>query len=144
MRVLIYTAILILVSAYAALRGGRPERIGAAILFVGSFLTLAAYSPAASRFGAMELRVLAVDVLALLGFVILALRSDRFWPLWVAALQLIGTLGHAARLLEPGMLPTGYAFILAVWSYPMLAIIAAAVWQRDRRRSRAQSSSRRS
>ena len=140
MRVAFYYAVLLLVFAYAAARGGRPEQLGAAIIGVGSLLTHAALSPLASRFGQVELSVLGVDLLALACFLALALKSQRYWPIWVSALQLIGVLAHVARLAEPSMMRPGYAFILAVWSYPMLAIIAAATW-RHHRRTRATNSS---
>ncbi len=133
MRNLIFLVLLLSVLGYALARGGRTERLGALILFVGSLLSYAALSPAAKRWADVELSVLAVDLAILVAFVILALKSDRYWPIWIASLQLIGVLAHFAKLAEPAMMRTGYAFILAVWSYPMLALIAAGTWRHDRR-----------
>ena len=123
---------------YALLRGGWPERAGALILLAGSILTAAAMSPAAGRFATVELGVLAVDLLVLAAFVAVALKSDRYWPLWTSALQFAGVLVHLARLADPEMMRNGYAFLLAVWSYPMLVTIAVgtrAHRQRVKRRS---------
>lgn len=133
MRNLIYFALLLSVMAYAFARGGRPERIAALVAFVASLLSHAAFSPAISRFAQVEATVLAVDVAVLGAFVALALKSDRYWPIWIAALQLIGVLAHFARLVDPSMMRTGYAFILALWSYPMLALIALGTWRQHRR-----------
>lgn len=136
MRVIFYYSLLTLVLVYALARGGQSERAGAAILFIGSVLTDVAFVPGILHFISVERGVLAVDVAVLAGFVILALRSDRYWPLWLAALQLIGTLAHFAKLADSTMMPVGYAFLLAVWAYPMLALIGFGTWSRHRRSRR--------
>lgn len=133
MRVALYYTLLLAVLAYAWLRGGSAERIGASIALAASLLTQAAYSPLGGRFDNVETAVLAVDVAVLGCFVTLALHSERYWPIWVSALQLIGVLAHIARLADPSMIRPGYAFILAVWSYPTLALIAAGTWRHHRR-----------
>ena len=124
MRMLIFAACLLACCVYAFARGGRPEKIGAFTLLAGSILSAAAMSPAAGRFASVEVGVLLIDLVVLAVFVALALLTDRYWRLWVSALQLIGVLAHAARLADPEMMRNGYAFLLAVWSYPMLLAIA--------------------
>jgi hypothetical protein len=81
----------------------------------------------------VEFGVFLVDVAALAAFVILALRADRYWPLWIAGLQIIGTAGHAVKLMDPGVIRTAYAFILAFWSYPMLLLIVLGTWRHQQR-----------
>jgi hypothetical protein len=137
LRVIFYNSLLLLVLVYAMARGGRSERAAALILFVCSLLTKLIYLiPAADRFGDVEYAVLLVDAAGLAGFTWVALKSDRFWPLWIAALQLIGILVHLSRMIEPAMLPTAYAFLLAIWAYPQLALIAYGTWHYHRRRLR--------
>jgi hypothetical protein len=133
LRVVIYYALLMSVVAYAFRRGGWPERAAALTILVGSVLTQVALSPFAGRFGGVEFSVLLVDLAALAAFVALALKSDRYWPIWIAAFQLIGVLAHLARMADPTMMRTGYAVILALWSYPMLALIAIGTWRHHRR-----------
>jgi hypothetical protein len=115
---------------YALARGGWAERIGTLNMVAGSLATVAVNSPLAVRYASVEVSILLVDVAVLLPFLALALRSDLYWPLWTTALQLLVVLGHAARLSHPAMLPFGYGFLLAVWSYPQLAIMVAAIWAR--------------
>lgn len=134
---LLFAACLLACCIYAAARGGPPERIGALVLLVGSVLSTALMSPAASRFSGVEMGVLAVDVAVLFAYLALALLTDRYWPLWTAALQLIGVLAHIARLADPDMLRNGYAFLLAFWSYPMLLTIVLGTWSRHKRPVRA-------
>lgn len=121
---------------YCALRGGAPERIGAAILLVGSLLTAAALSSTATIYRSLEVGVVLVDAATLLGFVILALRADRLWPLCIAALQLVGTAGHAVKLADPQVIPYAYAFALRFWGYPMVLVLLIGTWNHQRRLAR--------
>jgi hypothetical protein len=136
MRMLVFAILLFGCFFYALARGGWPERLGALSLVAGSLATVAVNSPLAVRYASIEILILIVDVAVLLAFLALALLTDRYWPLWTTALQLLVVLGHAARLVDGDMVPTGYGFLLAVWSYPQLAILAAATWSRHRSRKR--------
>lgn len=131
-----YFAILVLCTLYALLKGGAPERIGAGIIALGSILSLAAVSGPAGRFGSVEVGVFLVDVAALVAFLALAFRAERYWPLWVAALQVIGTTGHAIKLVDPAVIPRAYAFILALWTYGMLSMVVLGTWRHQRRLAR--------
>jgi hypothetical protein len=129
-----YTVLLILCWAYAMLKGGPPERLGATILALGSFLTVAAMPSWALHVGPVEIGVLIVDMACLAAFAVLALRADRFWPIWVSALVGVGALGHLARWFDGTEISTRvYAMSLAIWSYPMLALIAIGTFNHQRR-----------
>jgi hypothetical protein len=121
---------------YAWWRGGGPEQAGAAIFLVSAVLTTLLLSTGRSRYASVETAVLFVDLAMLAALVVLALRADRFWPLWVAALQAIGTAGHAAKMVDPLVIRSGYALILALWSYPMLLLLVLGAWRHRRRLGR--------
>lgn len=70
----------------------------------------------------------------LASFLAIALLSDRFWPLWVAGLQLTSSLGHLFKMLDPGLLPHAYAGAIRFWSYPILVILFVGSWRSYRRR----------
>lgn len=129
----VYYALFVACALYVFLRGGAPEKAGALILAVGSVLSMAAVSGPTGRFGAVEVGVFLVDVFTLLAFLVLALRAERYWPLCVTALQAIGTAGHAAKLLDPGVIRSAYAIVLSLWGYLMLLIIVLGTWQHQRR-----------
>jgi hypothetical protein len=124
LNIVVYGLLLTACWTYAVIRGGSPERLGTTILAVFSLLTATAI-PDNTRFRFLESGVLVIDVLCLAAFVMLALRAERFWPLWVAALQLLGVASHGVKFSEPGLIPTTYAFMLAIWSYPMIALMIA-------------------
>jgi len=77
-----------------------------------------------------------VDLGVLAGFVTVALRSKRFWPLWVAGLQLTTSLGHILKGIDPDLLPRAYGAALQFWSYPILLILAVGTFRTQRRLGR--------
>jgi hypothetical protein len=133
---LVFLALLIACCGYVALRGSPPEWIGAAIVAVGSFLSLAALSFTATIYRSLEIGVFLVDVAALLAFLVLALRAERIWPLCVTALQVIGTAAHAVKLVDPQVIPSAYAFALRFWAYPMMLILVLGTWNHQKRLAR--------
>ena len=74
-----------------------------------------------------------VDLAVLGGFVMVALRSKRFWPLWVAGLQLTTSVGHLLKGIDQELLPRAYGAALQFWSYPILVILAAGTYRRHQR-----------
>jgi hypothetical protein len=128
-----YYALLALCWIYALRWGGSPERIGATALVVGSVLTLVAAVSSTTEYGSVEIGVFLVDVATLVAFLALALRAERYWTLWIAALQLIGTAGHAVKLMDPNVIPRAYAFVTVFWSYPMLLLIMLGTYRHQQR-----------
>ena len=127
----IYYAFAFICSAYVGIKGAGPERIGAAIILVGSALSTAAMST--FKYASVEIGVLLVDVGALVALLILSMRAERLWPLWVTALQIIGTAGHAVKLVDAEVIRTAYAIAMAVWSYPTWFLIVLGTWNHQRR-----------
>jgi hypothetical protein len=133
---LIFDVLLLICCGCAFYWGGAPERIGAAIYLAGVLLTDVAASAAARRFSSVEVGILIVDVTMLVALLILALRAERFWPIWVTALQAIAAAGHAVKLVDPHVIRWAYAFVLAIWSYPMLLLLVLGTWNHQRRLAR--------
>lgn len=115
--------------------GGLDERLAA-----GGFLTatIASNIADASAFVHTESGILLVDVLLFFGLLVLALRSDRFWPMWAAAFQLVGTMFHFASMAESGKFAFAYFVALAFWSYPVLIALGIGTWLEGRHRPRNQ------
>lgn len=132
----VYMTLLLLCWVYALRRGGAPERLAATILAIASLATAAAIPGPQQSFRSVETDVVLIDALCALAFIALALRADRFWPLWLAALQIGGTASHAVKFIDFEAVPRAYAFMLAIWSYPMIALIVAGTWRHRRRLQR--------
>lgn len=110
--------------------GGRDEQIAAAALVIATIVSRLFHA----TYAHVELSVLAVDVTLLLGLVALALTSDRFWPMYAAAFQLLGTIVHVASMTEAGDFAWAYAVGLIFWSYAVMATLMAGTWVEGRRR----------
>ena len=133
MRVVLYFLLLLGVTLYGFLRGGREERHAIAICFAASLGSLAIMLPEDVDYRNLQPIVALIDLGVLFAFVAIALKSERFWPLWVAGLQLTSTTGHLLKLLKPDMVSIAYSASLAIWSYLILLILGAAVWRQQRR-----------
>lgn len=129
----LFRILLALVSLYALLCGKRDERLVSLILVAGVIATEFALPPVRLRFQGVETTLFLVDAAVFLGFLWVALRSDRFWPLWVAGLQLTSILGHAMKAVDTELFSRAYAAALVFWFYPMLLVIAIGTWRNARR-----------
>lgn len=120
---LVFLILLVATTAYALILGGAPERIGAALYGAACAFTVIVATAIPYRFRSVELGIFMVDLLLFVGFVLLALRANRFWPLWVSGLLGLGVLGHLAMMLRPQVIAWAYAAILSIWSYPILLLV---------------------
>ena len=121
---------------YALVAGGGPERLGAIAYALSVAATHMILSDRSGRWQNVELGVFIVDVLTFAAFCLLALRANRYWPLWVSAFLGLGVLGHIGRWAGPDLFWWAYAVMLTIWSYPILALIAIGIWNHQRRLKR--------
>lgn len=133
----IFLTLLVLSCGYAMWRGNRDARLVAMACCLATLATHFAIAPLRERYSSVEVGVLIVDSMTLLIFVLVALRSDRFWPLWVAGLQLTTAIGHLLKGVNIELLPHAYGAALRFWSYPILIILAVGVYRHHRRASQA-------
>jgi hypothetical protein len=129
LQALLYWAFLGLVVGVALWRGDRDARTAAIICLLASVGSLYQLSPTGSVASPIHHSVALVDVVTLLMFLRVALRSDQFWPLWVTGLQLTTTLSHLLRMLYPSLLDVAYDAAMQLWSYPLLLILGIAAWR---------------
>lgn len=124
MRVIFYLSLLAICAIYALRRGGAPEKATAIaiILMVASDPLVHFVTP--TRYTRLDPGHLVIDGLALLAFLAIALRANRYWPLWVSALQLIAVVAHVARLIDVEIHKAAYGLMQVLWSYPMLILLA--------------------
>lgn len=130
---ILYWALLTLTCGYALTLGRTDERIVGAVCVIASVVTAFALSPWHQRYSGVETGELLVDVVTLCAFVFVALRSQRFWPLWIAGLQLTTSMSHVLKAVDLGLVPQAYAAAEKFWSYPILLILAIGTWRGHRR-----------
>ena len=128
-----YWLLLIGVAGYALLRGKSDEQIAAAVCVIATISTVLVNSPLTRRFTGVEFGVLVVDVLTLAAFTAIALRTKRFWPLWVAGFQLTSTFAHVLKAIHFSLLPQVYAAAERFWVYPIFLFIIVGTWRSSQR-----------
>ena len=128
-----FWAILLLACGYAMWRGRSDERVIAVACLLASLATRFAISPIQVRYASLETGLMIIDLLVLLVFIWIALRSERFWPLWIAGLQLTNSISHVMKLVNVDLIPQAYGAAAALWSYPILLILAIGTWRSNRR-----------
>lgn len=114
------------VVTYAIWRGGGPERVTA----IAYILALAGSASIGiidmpGGFRVVPTTVFAVDILLLAAHCVIAIHANRIWVIPAAGCQLVAVLVHAAKLIQPDMIPNGYAFLVTIWSWPMVALLGA-------------------
>lgn len=128
-----FWALLLVTCGYALWRGRKYEQLSAAICIAASVGSVLLHGIERGGYLAVQTSDLLVDTLVLLSFVGIALRSDRFWPLWVAGLQLTISMSHLLKAIQPSLYPMAYAAAERFWAYPTLVIIAVGAWRQHRR-----------
>lgn len=128
------------VTVYAFRRGGWTERFAASCTMIASYLSALVVSPVDDMFRHVEVKMATVDFSLFLLLWIIGLRSDRFWPMWLAAIQGVTVLAHAAPLL-PHMSPFAVDRAVALWSWPQWIILAFGVRNYNVAKRRSQAAS---
>ena len=129
----VFWPLLLLSCSYALLRGRHYERLVAFICLAATLVSHSLRSPLSERYVGLEMGDVAVDFAVLVAFVVVALRSDRFWPLWIAGIQLTMSVTHVLKAVQPELIPIAYAAAVRFWSYPILIILALATFRAHRR-----------
>jgi len=132
-RIQLFQTLLILCCSYGLIRGGRPERFAVIIVMVGFFLTIAVAAPVSERFSHVEVSIFLVDTAMLASFFYLALNAERFWTIWLCAMQSIQVLTHLPIMVIPELLPQAYGAVAAIWAYPMLIVLAVGTYRHQQR-----------
>lgn len=129
MRVAFFLLLLAALVVLAFWRGKQDERFASFVCVGGALLTAVVGNRVASSSSAFYLSAFLVDLAVFAGFLLIALRSSRFWPMWVAGLQLTTVTIHLLMIVAPD-LPGGVSLAaLAFWSYPILILIAVGAWR---------------
>lgn len=121
---LVFNGVLVVICLYAAVRGGRPERIGAGINVAASGLTTALRLANPYFYAPAELLVLSIDATVIAVFFWLAISTTRFWPIWAFGFALANLFVSIAGGLIPQTPLFAYHTGLGLYAYLALAALA--------------------
>jgi hypothetical protein len=119
--------------------GGSDERLAAIGLIIAVIISNIVTD---GSYKHTETDILVVDISVFFGLLVLALRSDRFWPLWAAAFQLVGTMVHFANISQAGESAWAYFVALVLWTFPVFIALIVGTWLEGRSRREAEALAR--
>jgi hypothetical protein len=134
---LVYTSLLLSVAVFALVRGDWEERLVACVMVAGSMATWAAYAYGGRDFINLHLPVLLIDSTATAIFLAVAYRSDRFWPLPLAAFQCLAFMALLTPWFSENLVSHALGVAQGIWAYPQLAILTMATIRGRNRAKRA-------
>jgi hypothetical protein len=99
--------------------GGWEGKTIAATMMIGCLATGFVVRPLSPIIGA-ELATFAIDLPVALIFGFVAIKTDRYWPLWIIAFHALSILTYVAWLLNPIPRDDFYRAISSFWSLLIL------------------------
>jgi hypothetical protein len=116
---LLFFGLSLFVGVFLAFRkGGKDEKTVAVALVAAAVLSPFAQAPS---FETEQYGLIVVDAVLLSVLTVVALRSDRYWPMAAASFQLTTILIHVAGGNSSGVVPIAYADSIVFWGYLVLA-----------------------
>ncbi len=122
--------------AYAVWRGGAPERWTAFAFLIAHAATRMIQLTRLEYFQRLEVGILIIDALLLAFLIAVALKANRYWPIWMTALHASTVAVHLAKLMKPSIVPPVYGYGISFLSIPMLLILCWATFRHRRRLKR--------
>lgn len=116
----------LLCCGFAALFGGRAGR-AVAIIYIAAVAATSLATRDPKAWSDPHLPALAVDLVLLAALLWVALRADRWFPLWFTGFHLVAVISHLASIFAPGYAPKLYFLLQSLWSVPMLLTLVIGI-----------------
>lgn len=81
----------------------------------------------------MDVTSMLIDSAALIILVIVAVRANRMYPLWIAAFQILATMSHFANAMANHISPIAYVILAVTPGYFQLLLLATGLFGHMRR-----------
>ncbi len=127
--------VMALVCGFAVVAGDRPARLVGLLIAVAWIAATALQNYGDVQH--LQYRMAAADVVVLIALGAAAFTYRRTWLMWATAFQLLTVATYSAFLLDKRI--GAFAFYTAyyVWSYGLLASLAAGAWRAIAKRAKA-------
>ena len=126
-------AVMVVVVAFAFLKGDEPERVGGGVYALGSLAALLVQNDG-QLFGP-QWGLMAVETVVLGAYAALAWKSRRSWPIWASALQSVVVMSHVLMVIDLRLPLAAFLAVINLAAWGVLLALAVGVvhaW-RDRR-----------
>jgi hypothetical protein len=135
--VLAFNLFLIATCGYAISRGGPPERWAGVALLVAAACTILVHMPRTdTHFRSLEAGLIVIDGALLAALAAIAIRANRYWPLWMTAIHATAVAVHIAKAVNPSIVWPIYATAASVSSIPIQILLAWGTFRHRRRLER--------
>lgn len=122
----IYPALLIACVIFIFWKGRFDERVVCGALVGGSISTAIIYNSQSGDWIDPSIPLIANEFVITAIILAIAYRSKRFWPLPVAAFQMIALLAQAVNLVGKDLQSYAVGVSQGMWAYPQLIILLLA------------------
>ena len=124
-----FNTVLLTVCGFASVRGGRPERLGAAVNLIAAFATdlLRLANPA--HLATADLAIFGIDLVVAASFFCLGITTIRFWPIWAAGFALADLFMSVCGALLPHVSLFAYHTGLGIYAYLALGALALGTYR---------------
>jgi hypothetical protein len=106
-------------------KGGPSERI-ASLAFLAAWVATVLLRD--DRRWNPQWGIFVADAVLFVVLVGLALRSHRFWPMWMAGFELLGVVTHLGRILDHSVGAWAYITAGQIWGYLTLFALGYGTW----------------
>ncbi len=103
--------------SYAAILGGWEGKWTTALILSATAGTFVSETVVRLAWHSTNSLVFLVDVALFVGMYLVAVKSRRWWPLWVAAFQLNSIAAHLATVLSPTFSAAVYNGFEGIWAF---------------------------
>ena len=127
-----YLTLLVSAVGYVLAKGGRDERLMVLLLLFSSIATYVFFDHAGRSFLRPQPMLIVCELVVLTVMLTVAYRSDRFWPMFIAAFQMAVVLSLLTPAFGQHLVSYGLGVAQGLWAYLQLVVLAIV---RERRRS---------
>jgi hypothetical protein len=106
-------------------RGGAPERLIAFAFLIDSVATVLVQQGRTIKFHSPEPAIFVIDLVMVLVAAQIAIRANRWWPIWFTACHMIGVLSHVVRLIDVKIATWPYYVTASYGAYPLWLLVIA-------------------
>ncbi len=125
-------AFVVIACGFALWKGGKPERIGGVAMLLAWIIQ--PFTVDTKDWLDPQYAAFATDAPLLAVLVWLALRGDRWWPMWASAFQFLGMLMAVIIAVDPRVRPLAYMTAVGLWSYLTVIALVVGTWREARRK----------
>ncbi|QZD87659.1 hypothetical protein [Qipengyuania psychrotolerans] len=117
-RYFLQVTLLLLVAALAYFKGGSSEKRVAVVLVSMHVVSAIQYFLFSDWEGLVTWPIfrMSLDLVGFLAILYIALRANRWWPLWVGSAQLLAIMAHVFRAIDANLPMTVY-LIMERWPF---------------------------